>query len=50
MDATSTKDLILGAITDYGTAGLAILGAVLVLGVGYLVYKFGWRRTKASLK
>lgn len=44
MSASSTQTLITDGITTYGTAALAILGAVLVLGIGYLVFKFGWRK------
>jgi len=50
MDATSTLALITGAFTDYGTAVLAILGAVLGIGLGYLVFKFGWRKVKGSVR
>jgi len=50
MTSTTTLALITDAITDYGTAGLAVLGSVLVLGVGYLVFRFGWRKTKGALR
>jgi len=50
MDATSTKLLILGATSDFGIAMLAVLGAVLGIGVGFLVYKIGWRKVKGAAK
>jgi len=50
MDASSTQALITGALTDFGAAMLVILGAVLGIGVGYLVFRVGWRKTKGSLK
>jgi len=50
MSTSTATDLITGSITDVGTAMLAILGAVLVVGVGYLVFKFGWRKTKGAVR
>jgi len=34
--------LILGAVASYSVAGLAIVGVVLVVGVGVLVFQWGW--------
>jgi len=50
MSASSTQALILDAVTDYGVAILAILGAVLTIGVGMIVFKFGWRKVKGSTR
>lgn len=50
MSAASTTPLILDALTDFGTALLTILGAVIVIGVGYLVFRVGWRKVKGSLR
>jgi len=48
--ATSTATtLITGAITDTGAAMLTILGVMLGVAVGYLIFKFGWRRTKQAV-
>ena len=49
MTATATQALIVSAVGDYGTAAIAILTAVLGIGVGYLAFKFGWRKVKGSL-
>jgi len=49
MDTTATQTIITNALTDYGVAVLAILTAILTLGVAYLVFRFGWKKTKASL-
>lgn len=48
MSASSTQDLITGAITDFGAAALVILGAVIVLVVGFLVFKRGIRWLKSA--
>lgn len=50
MSTTSATTLITGAIADFGTAVVAILGAVIVVGLGYLVFRFGWKKTKSALK
>lgn len=49
MNASSTLALITGGITDFGVALLAILGAILTIGVGYLVFRIGWRKTKGAI-
>jgi len=43
MDYTDTLTLILTNLAIYGLAVLAILGAVVGLALGYLVFKYGWR-------
>jgi len=43
MDYTDTLTLILTSIATFGLAVLAILGAVVGLALGYLVFKYGWR-------
>jgi len=50
MSTTSATTLITGSVTDVGTAMLAILGAILIVGVGYLVFKFGWKRVKGVVR
>jgi len=50
MDATSTLALVQAGFVSFGTAVLAILGSVIVIGVGYLVFRVGWRKIKGSLK
>jgi len=50
MDAAATQALITGAIDDFGTAMLAVLGAVIAVGVGFLVFNIGWRKAKGSSK
>jgi len=50
MNASSTLALITDAAQDYGTALLAVLGAVIVIGVGMLVFKVGWRKVKGSAR
>lgn len=46
MTAAATQALITQSITDFGTSALVILGALIVLGVGFLVFRMGWSRLK----
>lgn len=48
--ATSSTALITDAITDYGQALLVILGAVIGIGLAYLIFRFGWRKVKGSTR
>jgi len=50
MSTSSATSLITGAVTDFGTAVLTIVTATLVVGLGYLVYRFGWKKTKGALR
>jgi hypothetical protein len=49
MDATSTQTLITDGLTTFGSSVVVILGAVLTIGIAYLVFRFGWRKIKGSL-
>ena len=42
MNATATTNLILSGITTFSLAVLAILASVLVISIGFLVFKYGW--------
>jgi len=50
MSTSTVLTLITGAATDFGTAMLAVLGAVITIGVGFLVFRIGWRQVKGSHK
>lgn len=50
MDATSTLSLITSAGSQFGIALLAVLGVVIGIGVGMLVFRVGWRKIKGSHK
>jgi len=50
MSTSSATSLITGAVTDFGTAVLTIVTATIVVGLGYLVYRFGWKKTKGALR
>jgi len=50
MSTSTALSLITGAATDFGTALLSILGAVITIGVGMLVFRVGWRKVKGSHK
>ena len=48
MSASATQALITSSATDFGASALVILGAVLTIGVGLLVFYFGWKKLKNS--
>jgi len=50
MTASATQALITDAASDFGAAGLVVLGAVLTIGVGLLVFYFGWRKVRGAAK
>lgn len=50
MTASATQALVTTAVTDYGASVLVILGAVIGIGVAYLVFRFGWGRVKSALR
>lgn len=50
MNATATQALVTDALTDFSGSVLVILTAVIGIGVAYLVFKFGWRKVKGSLR
>jgi len=49
MNYTDTLNLIQSSLTEYGVAVLAIITATIAIGLAYLVFKFGWLKTKQSL-
>jgi len=50
MSTSSVLALIQSTVTDYGTAVLGVLTAVIGLGVAYLVFRFGWRKVRGAVK
>jgi len=42
MNHLSSLSLITGAATDFGTAILAIVGVILVIAGGVLIFRWGW--------
>jgi len=48
MSASATQALITTGVTDYGTAMLAVLGAVIVVIVGFYVFRAGVRWLKRA--
>jgi len=49
MTASATQALIVDTVADFGVAVLAIITATIAIGLAYLVFKFGWLKTKQSL-
>jgi len=50
MDAASTTALITGAATTFGGAAVTVLTAVIGIGVGLFVFRWGWRKIKGSVR
>jgi len=48
MTASGTRALIVDGITDYGTEMLTVLGAVIVVIVGFYVFRAGVRWLKRA--
>jgi len=48
MTASSTQALIISAVSDFGGAGLVVLGAVIGIAVGLLVFRFGWKKLRGA--
>jgi len=46
----STTDLVVDGAANFTTAALVILGVVLGIGVGILVFKWGWRKVRGSAR
>jgi len=47
---TGVLKLIGGMFFGFGGAVLVILGAVITIGLAYLVFKFGWKKVKGSVR
>jgi len=50
VNASTSQDLIISSTTDFGVAALAVLGAVIVVAVGLLVFRFGWRKLRGAAR
>jgi len=50
MSASSTVSLITDNLADFGAGVLTIITATLAIGVAYLLFRFGWRKVKGSLR
>jgi len=50
MTASATQALVTGTLTDFGAAVLVIITATIGVGLAYLVFRFGWRKVKGSLR
>jgi len=48
MNASTMTTLITDTISTFGTSLVTILGAVIGVGVAYLVFRFGWKKVKGS--
>lgn len=46
MDATSTGTLVTGGLSQFGDQGLTILGAVIVIAVGLIIFYWGMRKIR----
>jgi len=50
MTAAAMQSLVTTTLSSFGTSVLAIVTAVIGVGLAYLVFRFGWRKVKGSLK
>jgi len=50
MTSSAMGSLVTTTLGTFGTAVVTILTAVIAVGVAYLVFRFGWRKVKGSLK
>jgi len=48
MNSTVTTNLIIDTVGTFGTAVLAILGSVVIIGLGMLVFYRGWEGIRWS--
>jgi len=46
MSTSSATTLITDSLGNFGTAALAILTAIIAVGVGLLVFRWGWRKVR----
>jgi len=49
MTKDNTQNTILNSLIDWGSSVFAIISVVIGIGLAYLVFRFGWRKTKMSL-
>lgn len=47
MTAAATQELITSSVTDFGASALVVLGAIVAVGVGFIVFKMGWNKLKS---
>ena len=50
LSSASTTELVTTGFTQFSTAALIILSFVLTIGVGLLVFYWGWRKIRHSAK
>jgi len=49
MSISAIQAVILSTLSQFGASVLAILGAVISIGLAYLIFRFGWRSVQTSL-
>jgi len=50
MTIADTTTLITGAFTSLGTSVLTVLGSIIAIGLGLLLFRFGWKKIRGSVK
>jgi len=50
LTAASTTEMVMTGFTNFSAAALTILAAVLAIGVGLLVFYWGWRKIRHSAR
>jgi len=49
MNSTSATAIILSSLTQYGSAILFILSSIIGIGLGMLVFRFGWNKLSTMM-
>jgi len=50
MTASASGGVVTSGLSDFGLALIVILGAVVLLAVGFLVFRIGWQKAKGSYR
>jgi len=50
MTASATESLVTSTLSTFGASVLVIITATIGIGLAYLVFRFGWRKVKGSLR
>ncbi len=50
MSSTTAEALVTTTLTTFGASAIVILTAVIGVGVAFLIFRFGWRKVKGSMR
>jgi len=49
MSTSTVTSLVTTSLSNFGTAALAVLTAVIGIGVAFLIFSWGWKKVKGSM-